>query len=148
LGNTYQELRRFDDALHAHQTARCLDQQTGDTNGEAIAWNNIGTAYRGLGRADEAVVAGKQAVAMLAAARDWFRAGEAWGELATTLAAAGADPVQMREAWEQSAQAYTQAGADEEAAASREHANSTETVEAQLPAVTDLPEKDAASDSG
>ncbi|WP_225995193.1 tetratricopeptide repeat protein, partial [Streptomyces arboris] len=115
---------------------------------EAIAWNNLGTAYRGLGRVDEAVVAGKQAAAMLAAERDWFLTGEAWGELATTLTAAGADPVQVREAWEQSAQAYTQAGADEEAAASREHANSTETVEAQPLAVTDLPEKDAASESG
>ncbi|MFH9195712.1 ATP-binding protein [Streptomyces globisporus] len=148
LGNTYQELRRFDDALHAHQTARCLDQKTGDTNGEAIAWNNIGTAYRGLGRVDEAVVAGKQAVAMLAAERDWFLTGEAWGELATTLTAAGVDTAQVHDAWEQSAQAYTEAGADEEAAASQEHANSTETVEAQLPAVTDLPEKDAASESG
>ncbi len=148
LGNTYQELRRFDDALHAHQTARCLDQQTGDTHGEAIAWNNLGTAYRGLGRVDEAVVAGKQAAAMLAAERDWFLTGEAWGELATTLTAAGADTAQVREAWEQSAQAYTQAGADEEAAASRKHANSTENVEAQPPTVTDLPARDGASESG
>ncbi|MFB6656477.1 tetratricopeptide repeat protein [Streptomyces microflavus] len=148
IGTTLQDLRRFDDALQALQTACDLYQQTGDTHGEATVWNNLGTAYRGLGRVDEAVVAGKQAVAMLAAARDWFRAGEAWGELATTLTAAGADTAQVRDAWEQSAQAYTQAGADEEAAASREHTNSTEAVEAQLPAVTDLPEKDVASESG
>ncbi|WP_324792461.1 tetratricopeptide repeat protein [Streptomyces cyaneofuscatus] len=148
LGTALQNLRRFDDALHAHQTARNLHHQTGDTNGEATTWNNLGTAYRGLGRVDEAVVAGKQAAVMLAAERDWFRAGEAWGELATTLTAAGADTAQVREAWEQSAQAYTEAGADEEAAASREHANSTESVEAQLPAVTDLPERDVASESG
>ncbi len=148
LGNACQGLRRFEDALHAHQTARDLHQQAGDTNGEAIAWNNLGTAYRGLGRVDEAVVAGKQAAAMLAAERDWFRTGEAWGELAITLTAAGADTAQVREAWEQSAQAYTQAGADEEAAASREHANSTETVEAQVPAVADLPARDVASESG
>ncbi|MEV7899928.1 tetratricopeptide repeat protein, partial [Streptomyces cyaneofuscatus] len=148
IGTVLQKLRRFDDALHSHQTAIDLHQQTDDTHGEATVWNNIGTAYRGLGRVDEAVVAGKQAVAMLAAERDWFLAGEAWGELATTLTAAGADTAQVREAWEQSAQAYTQAGADEEAAASREHANSTESVEAQLPAVTDLPERDVASESG
>ncbi|MEU0381000.1 tetratricopeptide repeat protein [Streptomyces cyaneofuscatus] len=148
LGNALQNLRRFDDALHAHHTARDLHQQTGDTHGEAIAWNNVGTAYRGLGRVDEAVVAGKQAAAMLAAERDWFRTGEAWGELATTLTAAGAETAQVREAWEQSAQAFTQAGADEEATASREHANSTESVEAQPPAVADLPEKDATSEPG
>ncbi|MFB6916387.1 hypothetical protein ACFCXC_33480, partial [Streptomyces microflavus] len=65
-----------------------------------------------------------------------------------TLTAAGADTAQVREAWEQSAQAYTQAGADEEAAASREHANNTENVEAQVSTVMDLPEKDAAAESG
>ncbi|MFD8315679.1 tetratricopeptide repeat protein, partial [Streptomyces sp. NPDC059694] len=112
------------------------------------AWNNLGTAYRGLGRFDEAVVAGKQAVAMLAAARDWFRTGEAWGEVATTLTAAGADAVQVREAWEQSAHAYTRAGADEEADASREHATSTETVEAQLPADAVRSEEEVGSQSG
>ncbi|MEU5234884.1 tetratricopeptide repeat protein [Streptomyces anulatus] len=148
LGIALKELRRFDDALHAHQTARHLHQQTGDTQGEAIAWNNLGTAYRGLGRFDEAVVAGKQAVAMLAAARDWFRTGEAWGEVATTLTAAGADTAQVREAWEQSAHAYTQAGADEEADASREHATNTETVEAQLPTDVVRPEEEVASESG
>lgn len=148
LGNVLQDLRRFDDAHHAHQTARDLHQQTGNTNGEAIAWNNLGTAYRGLGRFDEAVVAGKQAAAMLAAARDWFRTGEAWGEVATTLTAARADTVQVREAWEQSAQAYTQAGADEEADASREHATNTETVAAQLPTDAVRPEEEVASQSG
>ncbi|MFD8315252.1 hypothetical protein ACFV21_29735, partial [Streptomyces sp. NPDC059694] len=105
-------------------------------------------AYRGLGRFDEAVVAGKQAAAMLAAARDWFRTGEAWGELATTLTAAGADMGQVREAWEQSAQAYTQAGADEEADASREHATNMEIVEAQLPTDAVRPEEEVASESG
>ncbi|MFF8557133.1 ATP-binding protein [Streptomyces sp. NPDC015501] len=148
LGIAFKDLRRFDDALHAHQTARDLHQQTGNTHGEAGAWNNLGTAYRGLGSFDEAVVAGKQATAMLAAARDWFRTGEAWGELATTLTAAGADTVQVREAWEQSAQAYTQAGADEEADASREHATNMEIVEAQLPTDAVRPEEDVASQSG
>ncbi|WP_051702509.1 ATP-binding protein [Streptomyces vinaceus] len=148
LGGALKDLRRFDDALHAHQTARDLHQQTGNTYGEAIAWNNLGTAYRGLGRFDEAVVAGKQAAAMLAAARDWFRTGEAWGEVATTLTAAGADTAQVREAWEQSAQAYTQAGADEEADASREHATNTEPVQAQLPTDAVRPEEEVASEAG
>ncbi len=148
LGGALKDLRRFDDALHAHQTAHDLHQQTGNTHGEAIAWNNLGTAYRGLGRFDEAVVAGKQAAAMLAAARDWFRTGEAWGEVATTLTAAGADTAQVREAWEQSAQAYTQAGAGEEADASREHATHTETMEAQLPTDAVRPEEEVALESG
>ncbi|MEU0297874.1 tetratricopeptide repeat protein, partial [Streptomyces sp. NPDC006175] len=124
-----RELRRFDDALHAHETARTLHQQTGDTHSEAMAWNNLGTAYRGSSRFEEAVAAGWRAVEMLVAAEDRFRTGEAWGELATTLTAAGADPTQVRDAWNESAAAYARAGADEEAAASRAHADSREDVE-------------------
>lgn len=108
--------------MHAHKTARTLSQQTGDTHGEALAWNNLGTTYRDLHRYDEAVVAGRRAAEMLAGARDWFLIGEAWGELATTLSAAGADPVRVREAWTESAAAYNKANAAEEAAASQAHA--------------------------
>ncbi|MFI8200900.1 ATP-binding protein [Streptomyces sp. NPDC085942] len=148
LGMALKDLRRFHEALHALETARELHQQIGDTHGEAVAWNNLGTAYRGLSSFDEAVVAGKQAAAMLAAARDWFRTGEAWGEVATTLTAAGADTAPVREAWEQSAHAYTQAGADEEADTSREHATNTEPVQAQLPTDAVRPEEEVASESG
>ncbi|MBK3390421.1 tetratricopeptide repeat protein [Streptomyces sp. DEF1AK] len=129
LGNTLQELRRFDDALHAHETARTLYQQTNDTHGQATAWNNLGAACRGLARFDDGVTAGQHAVEMLVAAEDWFRTGEAWGELAMTLTAAGADPGQVCDAWSESAAAYTHAGADEEAAASRAHADSTEILD-------------------
>ncbi|MFF0198884.1 ATP-binding protein, partial [Streptomyces anulatus] len=55
LGGALQELRRFDEALHAHQTARDLYQQTGDTNGEATAWNNLGGPLKELRRFDEAL---------------------------------------------------------------------------------------------
>ncbi|MFJ8770133.1 ATP-binding protein [Streptomyces clavifer] len=132
LGLVLQELRRFDDAHDAHETARDLYQQTGDTHGEAGAWNNLGAAYRDLDRFDDSLAAGRRAVEMLVVAEDWFRTGEAWGELATTLTAAGADPVQVRDAWNESATAYTRAGADEEAAASRTHTDSTKIPEEQL----------------
>ncbi|MDX3488416.1 tetratricopeptide repeat protein, partial [Streptomyces sp. ID05-18] len=46
LGSALQDLRRFDDALHALETARDLYQQTVDTNGEATAWNNLGSALQ------------------------------------------------------------------------------------------------------
>ncbi|MCO6698862.1 hypothetical protein KQI59_31300 [Streptomyces sp. Vc17.3-30] len=75
------------------------------------------------------MTAGQHAVEMLVAAEDWFRTGEAWGELAMTLTAAGADPGQVCDAWSESAAAYTHAGADEEAAASRAHADSTEILD-------------------
>ncbi|MFD5877043.1 tetratricopeptide repeat protein [Streptomyces sp. NPDC060322] len=124
LGLVLQGLRRFKDAHDAHDTARTLYQQTGDTHSQADTWNNLGTVYRGLGRFDEGVEAGQYAIAMLAAAQDWFRTGAAWGELATTLTAAGADPGQVRGAWNESAAAYARAGAEHEAAASRAHTDS------------------------
>ncbi|MFI6552311.1 tetratricopeptide repeat protein [Streptomyces griseus] len=148
LGNAFQDLRRFEDALHAHETARDFHEQTGDAHGQAVAWNNIGTAYRGLDRADEAAVAGERAAAMLAATKDWFNTGEAWGELATTLTAAGADSARVREAWEQSADAYARAGAREEADASRERVGSTEPAGVQPLAAADRPERDGPSESG
>ncbi|WP_327207210.1 tetratricopeptide repeat protein [[Kitasatospora] papulosa] len=129
LGTALQEVRRFDEAHHAHETALTLHQQTGDTHSEATAWNNLGTAYRGLSRFDEAMAAGRQAVEMLVAAEDWFRTGEAWGELAVTLTAAGADQGQVRDAWSKSAAAYARVGADEEAAVSRAHTDSPESLD-------------------
>ncbi|MEU9900048.1 tetratricopeptide repeat protein, partial [Streptomyces phaeochromogenes] len=118
-----------DEALHAHQTARNHFQQTGDTHNEAQAWNNLGTTYRALNRFDEAITAGQRAVEILVEAQDWFRTGEAWGELAKTLTGAIADPSQIREAWNESATAYTRASAEEEAAASRDRAGTTEIPE-------------------
>ncbi|MFH9365716.1 tetratricopeptide repeat protein, partial [Streptomyces anulatus] len=55
LGGALQELRRFDDALHAHETARDLYRRAGNTNGEASAWNNLGGTLVDLRRFDEAV---------------------------------------------------------------------------------------------
>nr|WP_159017843.1 tetratricopeptide repeat protein [Streptomyces sp. NRRL F-3218] len=55
LGGALQELRRFDDALHALETALALYQQTGDTNGEASAWNNLGNTLKALRRFDDAL---------------------------------------------------------------------------------------------
>ncbi|WP_331742123.1 tetratricopeptide repeat protein (plasmid) [Streptomyces sp. NBC_00876] len=129
LGIALQALERFDEALHAHQADLEHCRQTGDTRGEAISLNNLGTAYRGLNDFDRAIPAGRRAVELMAATEDWFRTGEAWGELATTLRAAGADLSQVREAWEQSASAYARADADEEAAVSRAHADSPGTPE-------------------
>ncbi|KAB2592721.1 ATP-binding protein [Streptomyces arboris] len=139
LGLVLQELGRFDDALGAHEKALGLHRQLGDTHGEAKDCNNLGTIYRDLGRIDEALTAGRQAVETLAATQDWFRTGEAWGEVADTLGAAAAHPSQVREAWEQSAVAYTRAGADEEAAASRTCADAVEALEKHPPAETQPP---------
>lgn len=91
----------------------------------------------------------RQALAMLAAADDSFRTGEAWGELAMALNAADADPAQEHEGWVESAAAYTRAGANEDATASQAHADSAEPVEKQPPSGSHPPsEAEPSSDSG
>jgi tetratricopeptide (TPR) repeat protein len=47
-------VRRFDEAITAHQTARDIFQETGDRHREAGAWNNLGIAFREMRRFDEA----------------------------------------------------------------------------------------------
>ncbi|MFJ5015913.1 tetratricopeptide repeat protein, partial [Streptomyces griseoluteus] len=122
--NALRDLKRPTEAHDAHKTALALYQQSDDTHGQAIAWNNIGTACRELERYTEAIAAGEKAVASLTQEEDWARTGEAWAEFATTLNASGTEPSRVREAWEQSATAYTRAGDDEAAATSRANAES------------------------
>ncbi|MGD3107536.1 tetratricopeptide repeat protein [Streptomyces sp. YGL11-2] len=50
-------MRRFDEAITAHETARTVFHEQGDTHGEASAWNNLGLALSGVRRFDEAITA-------------------------------------------------------------------------------------------
>ncbi|MFF0426983.1 hypothetical protein ACFYUJ_21530, partial [Streptomyces sp. NPDC004520] len=99
-------------------------RQANRTLGQGIAWNNIGTDCRALGRHTEAIAAAEKAVAMLTQEADWVRVGEAWGELATTLSVSGEEQSRIREAWQQSATAYTRGGDHVAAAKSRASAES------------------------
>ncbi|MEU9900049.1 tetratricopeptide repeat protein, partial [Streptomyces phaeochromogenes] len=85
LGLALKELRRFDEALHAHQTARNQHQQAGDTHGEATSWNNLGTVLRELRRFDEALHAHQTARNQHQQAGDTVNEGGAWNNLGLTL---------------------------------------------------------------
>ncbi|WP_432106060.1 ATP-binding protein [Streptomyces sp. bgisy091] len=85
LGSALQALRRYDEALHAHQTARTLHQQTDDTHGEAGAWNNLGTALRGLRRYDEALHAHQTARTLHQQTDDTHGEASAWNNLGLAL---------------------------------------------------------------
>ncbi|CAH9420367.1 hypothetical protein SGL43_07425, partial [Streptomyces globisporus] len=87
LGGALQNLRRFDDALHAHQTARDLHQQTGDTNGEAGAWNNLGGALQNLRRFDDALHALETARDLHQQTGDTHSEATAWNNLGGALKA-------------------------------------------------------------
>ncbi|RPE40605.1 tetratricopeptide (TPR) repeat protein [Streptomyces sp. Ag109_O5-1] len=81
--------RYFDDMIATARLARDACNQTGDHVREGIAWNNLGSAMREVGRADEAIEAH-------ARARELFKAGEyregeanAWNNLGSALREAG-----------------------------------------------------------
>jgi tetratricopeptide (TPR) repeat protein len=44
------ELRRFGEAIEAHQQATAIYRETGDRHGEGMALNNLGLALREQGR--------------------------------------------------------------------------------------------------
>jgi tetratricopeptide (TPR) repeat protein len=56
-------VRRFDEAITAHQTAAAIYRETGDRHREGTALNNLGSALRDSDRLDEAKEAGRKAVA-------------------------------------------------------------------------------------
>ncbi|MFG3071994.1 tetratricopeptide repeat protein [[Kitasatospora] papulosa] len=85
LGATLREVRRFDEALHAHETARTLFQQTGDTHDEATAWNNLGATLRKVRRFDEALHAHETARTLFQQTGDTHGQATAWNNLGGAL---------------------------------------------------------------
>ncbi|KQZ17926.1 tetratricopeptide repeat protein [Streptomyces clavifer] len=85
LGTALRDLRRFDDALHAHETSRTLFQQTGDTHGQAMAWNNLGIALQELRRFDEALHAHETARTLHQQTGDTHSEAGAWDNLGLAL---------------------------------------------------------------
>ena len=58
------EVRRFDEAITAHQDAAAIYRDTGDRHGEGTARNNLGLALRQVRRFDEAITAHQDAAAI------------------------------------------------------------------------------------
>ncbi|MEV7893961.1 tetratricopeptide repeat protein, partial [Streptomyces cyaneofuscatus] len=86
LGDALRELRRFDEAVRAHQAALDLFQQSGDTQGRAAAaWNNLGLALVELRRFDEAVHAHETALDLHRRSGDTHGQASAWNNLGLAL---------------------------------------------------------------
>jgi tetratricopeptide (TPR) repeat protein len=75
LGLAMAGLRRFAEAIIAHQDAAAIGQETGDRNGEGNALVNLGDALREAGRPEEAIATCKDAAAIFRETGD--RNGEA-----------------------------------------------------------------------
>lgn len=66
-------MRRFDEAITAHEHARAIYQELGDPHSEGTAWNNLGNALVQVPRFDEAVTAYGQDIAICAELGDHYR---------------------------------------------------------------------------
>ncbi len=64
LGIALQEVRRFEEAITAHQEAAAIYRETGDRYREGMALTNLGIALREVRRFDEAITAYQDAAAI------------------------------------------------------------------------------------
>jgi tetratricopeptide (TPR) repeat protein len=80
-------VRRFDEAITAHQDAAAIFRETGDRHSEGSALNNLGAALREVRRFDEAITACQDAAAIFREAGDHDREGSALNNLKMAQAA-------------------------------------------------------------
>jgi tetratricopeptide (TPR) repeat protein len=64
LGNAYQSLGRYQEAIAFYEQSLAIDREIGDREGEATSLGNLGNAYRSLGRYQEAIAFQKQSLAI------------------------------------------------------------------------------------
>ncbi|HEX6685783.1 MAG TPA: tetratricopeptide repeat protein [Candidatus Limnocylindrales bacterium] len=85
LGAALRSVRRFDEAVTAHQQAIEFHRATGDRHDEGMALTELGNALAGVRRFDEAVTAHQQAAALLRRTSDRRGVGIALTNLANVL---------------------------------------------------------------
>ncbi|MFE2443203.1 tetratricopeptide repeat protein [Streptomyces sp. NPDC059426] len=85
LGLAFAGLRRFGEAIDAHDKAAIVYRGLGDRDGEAGALTNLGSALTELRRFDDAITAHTQAVAIFRETGDGQREGHALSNLGITL---------------------------------------------------------------
>jgi tetratricopeptide (TPR) repeat protein len=90
LGLALVEVRRFEEAVTAHQDAAAIFRETGDRHREGMALNNLGLALRGVRRFEEAVTAHQDAAAIFRETGDEYREGMALNNLEAARAAQSA----------------------------------------------------------
>ncbi|MFI1422603.1 SAV_2336 N-terminal domain-related protein [Streptomyces sp. NPDC020731] len=89
LGEYLAWRRYFDDWIAVAEAARKAAQRVGDRLGEAMAWNNLGSALGEAGRAGEAIDAHTRARDLYQTVGDRDREAMAWNSLGVVLGEAG-----------------------------------------------------------
>jgi tetratricopeptide (TPR) repeat protein len=85
LGLALHEVRRFEEAITAHQQAGTIYRETGDRHGEGIALDDLGLALQGVRRFEEAITAHQQAGTVFCETGDRHREGGALNSLGLAL---------------------------------------------------------------
>ena len=83
----WREVRRFEEAVTAHQDAAAIYRETGDRHGEGAALNNLGVALREVRRFEEAITACQDAAAIYRETGDRHGEGIALNNLEAARAA-------------------------------------------------------------
>ncbi|MFJ8747493.1 tetratricopeptide repeat protein [Embleya sp. NPDC127516] len=84
-GNALREVRRFEEAITAHERVRDLCQATDDPHGQARAWNNLGIALGDVRRFEEAIASCERARDLFEATDDRHGQASAWNGLGAAL---------------------------------------------------------------
>jgi tetratricopeptide (TPR) repeat protein len=85
LGLALWAVRRFEEAISAHQDAAAIFLQTGDRHSEGRVLNNLGTALRAVRRFEEAISAHEDAAAIFRETGDQYREGRVLSNLGVAL---------------------------------------------------------------
>jgi tetratricopeptide (TPR) repeat protein len=85
LGNALVEVRRFEEAIGAHQDAAAIFWETGDRHREGAALSNLGIALRNVRRFEEAIGAHQDAAAIYRETGDRHLEGRALNNLGLAL---------------------------------------------------------------
>jgi tetratricopeptide (TPR) repeat protein len=89
LGWALHTVRRFDEAIVAHQKAAATWRILGNSRGEGIAWHNLGMSLHEMRRFDEAITAFRLDLAICREARDQRGEGVTLNSLGLSLREAG-----------------------------------------------------------
>jgi tetratricopeptide (TPR) repeat protein len=114
LGLALVEVRRFEEAITAHEQAVTIFGETGDRHGEGMALNNLALALAQVRRFEEAITAHEQDLAICRETGDRHGEGMALNNLGVALVEAGS-PIQARIHWTQAHEAFIEIGATDDA---------------------------------
>ena len=89
LGVALRQMRRFEEAITAHQDAAAIYRHTGDRHSEGGALTNLGNALRDVGRFEEAITACQDAAAIYRDTGDRHGEGGALTNLGNALQGVG-----------------------------------------------------------